>query len=71
MEIEIKIQLALNDLDTIFREECLGIVSEKFIKLVDDTKETIKNKEQTFNNLTVEIALQIDKAFDEYLESKR
>lgn len=71
MELEIKIQPVLNDLDTILREKCLGLISEKFIKIVEDTKEAIKNKERTINNLTVEIALQIDQAFDEYLESKR
>lgn len=71
MGLEIKIKLAFNDLDTILREEYLGIVSGKFIEIVDTTKEDIKNYERTYNNLTVDIALQVDKAFDEYLESKR
>ncbi len=71
MRLEIKMKLAFNDLDNILREEFKGIVSEKFIEIVDDTKEAIKNNERTFNNLTVEFALQIDKLFDEFLESKR
>ena len=71
MSIELQLKLAFNDLDTILLDEHVGIKSDKFIKIVDDTKEAIKNKEQLHNSLTTEIALQIDKAFDEYLESKR
>lgn len=70
MNIEQQLQIAFNDLETILRVHYYGIISDKFIKIVDETKEAIKNKEQTYNNLTVEIALQIDKSFDEFLKSK-
>lgn len=70
MNVEKQLQIAINDLETILRVENFGIITNKFIKLVDNTKEAIKNKERTYNNLTVEIALQIDKSFDEFLESK-
>jgi len=69
-ELQLQLQLAFNDLDTILFEKFFGKISDEFIKLVNATREEIKNKEQLHINLSTELTLQIDKAFDEYIESK-
>ncbi len=65
-----ELEVTFKDLDTVLNKEYFGKVSDKFILLANDTKEDIKNKKQIHENLTNEISLEIDKAFDEYLESK-
>jgi hypothetical protein len=65
-----KLKETFNNLDTVLNEKHLGKVSKEFIQLVDGTKEEIKNKEQLLNNLTVELSLDVDRAFDEYIEGK-
>ena len=65
-----ELEVIFKDLDTVLNKEYFGKVSDKFIQLANDTKEDIKTKKQIHENLTNEISLEIDKAFDGYLESK-
>lgn len=69
-ELQLQLQVTFSELDTVLNEKYFGKVSNEFIQLVNDTKEATKNKEHLHNKLTVELALEIDKAFDEYIESK-
>ena len=59
------------DLDTVLNEKYFDKVSSEFIQLVNDTKEDIKTKKQMHKNLTNELSLEIDRAFDDYIEGKR
>jgi hypothetical protein len=70
MNKELQLQEKFDNLDSILNEVYKGKVSDAFIQLVDETKEEIKNKKQLFEKLTSELALEIDKAFDEYIEGK-
>lgn len=58
------------DLDTVLNKKYFGKVSNEFIQLVNDTKEDIKTKKQMHKNLTNELSLEIDRAFDDYIEGK-
>ncbi|MBN2881433.1 hypothetical protein JXM83_05270 [Candidatus Woesearchaeota archaeon] len=57
-------------LDTVLIEKFSGKVSQDFVELVDSTKERIKSDMQQDDNATFDQLLQVDKAFDSYLESK-
>jgi hypothetical protein len=54
----------------VYNEEYQGIVTGMFYKKIKDTREDIKTKKQMHNELTIQLSLEIDKAFDEYIENK-
>ena len=67
---EINLKEIFDDLDTILDKRYCRKTSSEFHQIVKDTLEDVKTKRQMHNNLTNELSLEIDRAFDDYIERK-